>query len=173
MSDTYGSLEPMTDSTPVAPDSPAARSTETQSPWVTLEQVNALAAGTLHERMGVRFTEISRTRAVATMPVAGNTQPYGLLHGGASVVLAEGVGSFLAVVLAGPGRAAVGVDINATHHRPVMSGTVTAVATPIAVGRTTASIEIVITDEEGRRTCTCRFTAQLRDAPPSRGSDSR
>ena len=161
MSDTYGSLEPMTDSTPVAPDSPAARSTDTQSPWVTLEQVNALAAGTLHERMGVRFTEISRTRAVATMPVAGNTQPYGLLHGGASVVLA------------GPGRAAVGVDINATHHRPVMSGTVTAVATPIAVGRTTASIEIVITDEEGRRTCTCRFTAQLRDAPPSRGSDSR
>ena len=162
MSDTYGSLEPMTDSTPVAQDSPA------ETPWVTVEQVNAMAVGTLHERMGVTFTEISLSRAVATMPVAGNTQPYGLLHGGASVVLAEGVGSFLAVVLAGPGRAAVGVDINATHHRPVMSGTVTAVATPIAVGRTTASIEIVLTDEEGRRTCTCRFTAQLRDAPPQR-----
>ena len=168
MSDTYGSLEPMTDSTPVAPDSPAARSTDTQSPWVTLEQVNAMAAGTLLVRKEVASTEISTSRAVATMPVAGNTQPYGLLHGGASVVLAEGVGSFLAVVLAGPGRAAVGVDINATHHRPVMSGTVTAVATPIAVGRTTASVEIVITDDEGRRTCTCRFTAQLRDAPPSR-----
>ena len=162
MSDTYGSLEPMTDSPPVAQDPPSV------TPWVTLEQVNAMAAGTLHERMGVVFTEISQSRAVATMPVAGNTQPYGLLHGGASVVLAEGVGSFLAVVLAGPGRAAVGVDINATHHRPVMSGTVTAVATPIAVGRTTASVEIVITDDEGRRTCTCRFTAQLRDAPPSR-----
>jgi 1,4-dihydroxy-2-naphthoyl-CoA hydrolase len=162
VSDTYGSLEPMTDSTPVAQDPPSV------TPWVTLEQVNAMAAGTLHERMGVVFTEISQSRAVATMPVAGNTQPYGLLHGGASVVLAEGVGSFLAVVLAGPGRAAVGVDINATHHRPVMSGTVTAVATPIAVGRTTASVEIVITDDEGRRTCTCRFTAQLRDAPPSR-----
>ena len=145
MSDTYGSLEPMTDSTPVAQDPPSV------TPWVTLEQVNAMAAGTLHERMGVVFTEISTSRAVATMPVAGNTQPYGLLHGGASVVLAEGVGSFLAVVLAGPGRAAVGVDINATHHRPVMS-----------------SVEIVITDDEGRRTCTCRFTAQLRDAPPSR-----
>lgn len=162
MSDTYGSLEPMTDSPPAAQDSPA------ETPWVTVEQVNAMAVGTLHERMGVTFTEISLSRAVATMPVAGNTQPYGLLHGGASVVLAEGVGSFLAVVLAGPGRAAVGVDINATHHRPVMSGTVTAVATPIAVGRTTASIEIVLTDEEGRRTCTCRFTAQLRDAPPQR-----
>ena len=162
MSDTYGSLGPMTDSPTAVQDSPA------ETPWVTVEQVNAMAVGTLHERMGVTFTEISLSRAVATMPVAGTTQPYGLLHGGASVVLAEGVGSFLAVVLAGPGRAAVGVDINATHHRPVMSGTVTAVATPIAVGRTTASIEIVLTDEEGRRTCTCRFTAQLRDAPPQR-----
>lgn len=152
----------MTDSVPVT------ASTGSDAPWLTVEQVNALAAGSLHERMGVVFTEISRQHAVARMPVAGNTQPYGLLHGGASVVLAEGVGSFLAVVLAGPGRAAVGVDINATHHRPVMSGTVTAVATPIAVGRTTASIEIVLTDEEGRRTCTCRFTAQLRDAPPQR-----
>ena len=81
MSDTYGSLEPMTDSPPAAQDSPA------QTPWVTVEQVNAMAVGTLHERMGVTFTEISLSRAVATMPVAGNTQPYGLLHGGASVVL--------------------------------------------------------------------------------------
>jgi len=152
----------MTDSVPVT------ASTGSDAPWLTVELVNALAAGSLHERMGVVFTEISRQHAVARMPVAGNTQPYGLLHGGASVVLAEGVGSFLAVVLAGPGRAAVGVDINATHHRPVTSGWVTAVATPLAVGRTSASIDIVITDDEGRRTCTCRFTAALRDAPPTR-----
>ena len=152
----------MTDSVPVT------ASTGSDAPWLTVEQVNALAAGSLHERMGVVFTEISRQHAVARMPVAGNTQPYGLLHGGASVVLAEGVGSFLAVVLAGPGRAAVGVDINATPHRPVTSGWVTAVATPLAVGRTSASIDIVITDDEGRRTCTCRFTAALRDAPPTR-----
>jgi len=152
----------MTDSVPVT------ASAGSDAPWLTVEQVNALAAGSLHERMGVVFTEISRQHAVARMPVAGNTQPYGLLHGGASVVLAEGVGSFLAVVLAGPGRAAVGVDINATHHRPVTSGWVTAVATPLAVGRTSASIDIVITDDEGRRTCTCRFTAALRDAPPTR-----
>jgi uncharacterized protein (TIGR00369 family) len=152
----------MTDSAPATPQSASP------APWITAEQVNAIAAGTLHERMGIVFTEISMDHAVARMPVAGNTQPYGLLHGGASVVLAEGVGSFLAVLLAGPGRAAVGVDINATHHRPATSGWVTAVATPIAVGRTTASIDIVITDDEGRRTCTCRFTAQLRDAPPRR-----
>ena len=151
----------MADSTTVSPSAPGV-------PWLTADQVNAIAAGTLHERMGIEFTEISMEHAVARMPVAGNTQPYGLLHGGASVVLAEGVGSFLAVVLAGPGRAAVGVDINATHHRPATSGWVTALATPIAVGRTTASIDIVITDYEGRRTCTCRFTAQLRDAPPRR-----
>jgi uncharacterized protein (TIGR00369 family) len=141
-------------------------STTPRSPWLTEEDVNRIALGTLHERMGIVFTEISTEHAVARMPVAGNTQPYGLLHGGASVVLAEGVGSFLAVVLAGEGRAAVGVDINATHHRPATSGWVTAVARPLSVGRSTASIEIVITDEAGRRTCTCRFTAQLRDAPP-------
>jgi 1,4-dihydroxy-2-naphthoyl-CoA hydrolase len=139
------------------------------TPWVTVEQVNAMAAGTLHERMGVVFTEISLTRAVATMPVAGNTPA---LRSAARRRLGgpcrRGGVVPRAVVLAGPGRAAVGVDINATHHRPATSGTVTAVATPISVGRTTASIEIVITDEEGRRTCTCRFTAQLRDAPPRR-----
>ena len=133
-----------------------------------VRDMEALNPRSLNTRMGIEIIEASPSRIVGRMPVEGNTQPYGLLHGGASVVLAEGVGSFLAVVLAGPGRAAVGVDINATHHRPVMSGTVTAVATPIAVGRTTASIEIVLTDEEGRRTCTCRFTAQLRDAPPQR-----
>lgn len=136
--------------------------------WMSPEQANAIGLGTLHERMGIVFTEVSSTRAVARMPVAGNTQPYGLLHGGASVVLAEGVGSVLAVLIAGRGRAAVGVDINATHHRPATSGWVTAVATPIAVGRTVASFDIVVTDDADRRVCTCRFTAQLRDAPPTR-----
>ncbi|PID97048.1 MAG: aromatic compound degradation protein PaaI [Actinomycetales bacterium] len=125
------------------------------------------ARGTLVERMGIECLEISADRAVARMPVEGNIQPYGLLHGGASVVLAESLGSFLAVNLAGRDRTAVGIEINATHHRPVTSGWVTGVATPIAVGRTVASFDIVITDDQGRRTCTSRFTAQLRDAPPS------
>ena len=100
------------------------------------------------------------------LPVEGNTQPYGLLHGGASVVLAEGLGSILAVITAGPGRAAVGVEINASHHRPATSGIVTGVARPISVGRSMGCYEIVITDDQGRRTCTCRLTCSLRDAPP-------
>lgn len=134
--------------------------------WADLDTLNAIGLGTLHERMGIVFTEVSATRAVATMPVEGNTQPYGLLHGGASVVLAESVGSVLAVVAAGPGRAAVGVDISATHHRPMRAGVVTAVGTPLHVGRSTASIDIVLYDEAGRRVCTSRLTAQIRDAPP-------
>ncbi len=138
----------------------------------TVDALNAVSAGTIHERMGIAFTEVGESRVVATMPVEGNTQPYGLLHGGASVVLAESVGSMLAVILAGPGKATVGVDINATHHRPATSGTVTAVATPIHVGRTTGSFDIVVTDDRGRRVCTCRLTAQLRDAPPGRRYDA-
>jgi uncharacterized protein (TIGR00369 family) len=138
----------------------------------TVEALNAVSAGTIHERMGIVFTEVSESRVVATMPVEGNTQPYGLLHGGASVVLAESVGSMLAVVLAGPGKATVGVDINATHHRPATSGIVTGVATPITVGRTTGSFDIVVTDDRGRRVCTCRLTAQLRDAPPGSRYDA-
>ena len=138
----------------------------------TVEALNAVSTGTIHDRMGIVFTEVSPQRVVATMPVEGNTQPYGLLHGGASVVLAESVGSMLAVVVAGPGKATVGVDINATHHRPARSGLVTAVATPLAVGRTTGSFEIVVSDDRGRRICTCRLTAQVRDAPPGRRYDA-
>lgn len=133
--------------------------------WDVLGEVNRGSAGTLSDRMGIVYTEVGPQRVVATMPVAGNTQPYGLLHGGASVVLAESIGSVLAVVSAGRGRTAVGVDINATHHRPVTSGLVTGVAIPLHVGRTTASFDVVISDEAGRRVCSCRFTAQLRDDP--------
>lgn len=149
----------MTDNAPATPTPASAN-------WADLDVLNGLATGTLHERMGIVFTHISAQKAVATMPVEGNTQPYGLLHGGASVVLAESVGSVLAVVASGPGRAAVGVDINATHHRPVRRGLVTATAVPLHVGRSTVSVEIVVTDEEGRRSCTSRLTAQIRDAPP-------
>lgn len=126
----------------------------------------AASAGTLVERMGIEFREVTRERLVATMPVAGNTQPYGLLHGGASVVLAETLGSMGAVLHAGSGRIAVGLDINATHHRAARAGVVTGTATPLSVGRTMASFEVVITDEEGKRVCTSRITCLLRDAPP-------
>lgn len=117
--------------------------------------------GALNEKMGVRITELSRERVVATMPVKGNTQPYGLLHGGASVVLAESLGSIGSAVHAYPDRIAVGVDINATHHRSATSGTVTGVATPIHLGRTSAAWEIVVSDEQGRRLCTSRITCAL------------
>ena len=132
----------------------------------TLESMRDMAAGTLLERMGIELTEASRERLVGTMPVEGNTQPYGLLHGGASVVLAESLGSFGAAMHAGPGRVAVGLDINATHHRAARSGVVTGTATLLSAGRTLVSYEIVVTDEEGRRVCTSRLTCLLRDAAP-------
>ncbi len=122
--------------------------------------------GALARRMGIEFLEVTPQRLVATMPVAGNTQPYGLLHGGASVVLAETLGSMGAALHAGEGRVAVGVDINATHHRAARSGLVTGTATPVGLGRTLACYEVVITDEDGRRTCTSRITSLIRDAAP-------
>jgi len=126
----------------------------------------AAVPGTLIERMGIGFVEVTAERLVATMPVAGNTQPYGLLHGGASVVLAETLGSFGAMLSAGEGRVAVGVDINATHHRSARDGLVTAVATRVSAGRTLASYEVVVSDADGRRVCTSRITCLLRDAVP-------
>jgi len=121
--------------------------------------------GELDKKMGVRILEQSAERVVATMPVEGNRQSFGLLHGGASVAFAEALGSWAAVIHAGPGRSAVGVDINATHHRAVRSGLVTGVATAIKLGRTIASHEVVVTDEDGNRLCTARITNLILDAP--------
>ena len=120
----------------------------------------------LIHRMGIEVVEASAERLVATMPVAGNTQPYGLLHGGASVVLAETLGSMGAALHAGPGKAVVGLDINATHHRAARSGHVTGTATALSLGRTLASYEVVVTDEDGRRICTSRITCLVREAAP-------
>jgi uncharacterized protein (TIGR00369 family) len=123
-------------------------------------------SGALGERMGIEITEATPERVVATMPVEGNTQPYGLLHGGASCVLAETLGSVGAVL---HGQTVdrpfgVGVDINATHHKAARSGRVTGVATPVHRGRTMATYEVVITDESGDRICTARITCLLRGA---------
>ena len=117
--------------------------------------------GALNERMGIELKEISAERIVATMPVEGNTQPYGLLHGGASVVLAETLGSIGSALHGLPDRLSVGVDINATHHRAARSGTVTGVATAVHLGRTMASYDVVITDDRGKRVCTSRITCAL------------
>jgi 1,4-dihydroxy-2-naphthoyl-CoA hydrolase len=118
-------------------------------------------AETLFERMGLELLEIGPDRTVGRMPVKGNTQPSGLLHGGASVVLAETLGSIAAQIHAGPGRGAVGIEVSASHHRSAREGYVTGTATAVHLGRTTASYEIVVTDDEGRRVCTARLTCML------------
>ena len=123
--------------------------------------------GTLIERMGLQLQEAGPHRLVARMPVEGNTQPYGLLHGGASCVLAETLGSIGAAMHASSlGAVAVGLDINATHHRGVRAGWVTGVAEAISLGRSVASYEVVISDDEGRRICTARITCLIRPTPP-------
>ena len=119
--------------------------------------------GELNEKLGVTFLEATAERVVATMPVEGNRQPYGLLHGGASVALAESLGSCLAALNCPPERSAVGIEINATHHRSALAGLVTGVTTPINVGRTLVTSETVVSDEEGRRVCTVRLTCMLRE----------
>jgi 1,4-dihydroxy-2-naphthoyl-CoA hydrolase len=121
-------------------------------------------SGELAERLGVVMVEASIERVVGTMPVDGNTQPFGLLHGGASCVLAESLGSVGASMhaMASFGGYAVGVEISATHHRAARSGLVTGVATPLHLGGSVATYEIVITDEAGHRICTARLTCLLR-----------
>ncbi len=130
----------------------------------SLEEFLALmpqGMGGLNDKMGVELVEISPERVVATMPVEGNTQPYGLLHGGASVALAETLGSVGSGLHAMPDKVSVGVDINATHHRAARSGTVTGVATAVHLGRTMATYDVVISDERVRRLCTARITCAL------------
>jgi uncharacterized protein (TIGR00369 family) len=134
----------------------------------TLDTIMAVtvAAGTLPGRMGIKIVSASASRVVATMPVLPNVQPQGLLHGGASCVLAETVGSLGAYLHAGPGRMVVGIEISATHHRGVREGEVTAVATLAHGGRTLASYDIVVTDADGDRVCTSRLTCLIRDQAP-------
>ena len=117
--------------------------------------------GALDQKMGIKILEAEPGRLVGTMPVEGNTQPMGLLHGGANVVLAESLGSIGTSLHAGPNRKIVGVDINATHHKSATTGLVTGVATAISIGKTLCSWEIVITNEAGERTCTARITCLI------------
>ncbi|MDT3331264.1 MULTISPECIES: hotdog fold thioesterase [Microbacterium] len=136
-------------------------------PSDALEWVTSRGMGALAEKMGMEFTEFSPERAVARMPVAGNTQPVGLLHGGAYVVLGESLGSMHANLHAGPGRLAVGIDINATHTRSATEGWVTGVCTPLHLGRSLTVHEIVVSDDQGRRCSTVRITNMVRDLPAS------
>jgi 1,4-dihydroxy-2-naphthoyl-CoA hydrolase len=117
----------------------------------------------LHDKIGMKLLEASPERVVGTIPVDGNLQPYGLLHGGANAALAETLGSIVAALNAGENRAATGLELSCTHHRAVSSGTVTGVATVLHVGRGTITAEIVLTDEQDRRTCTARLTCVVRE----------
>lgn len=119
--------------------------------------------GALTKKMGIECIELSAEHSVARMPVEGNTQVVGLLHGGAHVVLGESLGSISSAIHAGPGRIAMGIEINATHSRATTSGWVEAVCTALALGNTLATHEIVIRDDEGRRVSTVRMTNILRD----------
>ena len=126
-----------------------------------MEVLRERGRGALDKKMGIEIIEASPERLVGTMPVDGNTQPMGLLHGGANVVLAESLGSVGTQLHAGPHRRIVGVDINATHHKSATFGVVTAVATAITLGKTLCSYNVEITNENGERTCTARITCLI------------
>ncbi|MGO3147645.1 MAG: hotdog fold thioesterase [Leucobacter sp.] len=131
----------------------------------TLAGLEQIGLGALATKMGIQILEFNKERAVATMPVEGNTQPFGLLHGGAYAVLGESLGSMHAAYLAPQGKIPVGVDINATHTGSATQGIVTGVCTPIHTGRTLTVHEIVITGENGRRCSTIRITNFYKQAP--------
>jgi|UniRef100_UPI00404A4B8E 1,4-dihydroxy-2-naphthoyl-CoA hydrolase len=126
-----------------------------------LQVIRERGSGALDKKMGIEIIEASPERLVATMPVEGNTQPIGLLHGGANVVLAESLGSIGTQLHAGADRKIVGVDINATHHKSATAGFVTGIATAISLGKTVCSYEIVISNDAGERICTARITCLI------------
>lgn len=125
---------------------------------------SAVPLGAMAERIGMKLVSASALKVVGTLPVEGNTQPFGLLNGAASMALVETLGSIAANLHAGPGRYAVGIDISGTHHKAAMRGIVTGTATPLSAGKTVATYEVIVTDDSGDRLCTGRITCLLRDA---------
>ena len=125
------------------------------------EILNDRGRGALDKKMGIEITEASPQRLVGRMPVAGNTQPFGLLHGGANVVLAESLGSIGTHLHAGPTRRIVGIEISASHHKSATEGFVTAVATAVTLGKTLCTYNVEITNDKGEKTCTARITCLI------------
>lgn len=125
-----------------------------------LTRINAMFRGTLGEVLGIRVTEIGDDFVRGTLPVEARThQPYGLLHGGASVALAETLGSLAGMLTLDPGvEAAVGLDINANHVRGVRTGVVAGTARPLHLGRSTQVWEIRIEEERHKLVCIARLT---------------
>lgn len=131
----------------------AAGVPESMHQWLSRHGVGGLVV-----KMGLIFGEMTAQRMTATMPVAGNTQVAGLLHGGAHLVMAETLGSFAAALHAGANHHVVGIEINATHHRGIKEGLVTGTATAIHLGRTLATHEVIMRDDAGRKLSTARIT---------------
>ena len=125
------------------------------------EFLNDRGRGALDKKMGIEITEASPQRLVGRMPVEGNTQPFGLLHGGANVVLAESLGSVGTHLHAGPSRRIVGIEISASHHKSATEGYVTAVATAVTLGKTLCTYNVEITNDKGEKTCTARITCLI------------
>ena len=136
-------------------------------PGTTLDELNALSHDTAMVPLGIVFTELGPDYLRGTMPVDARTrQPYGLLHGGASVLLAETLGSTAAGLCVAEGEAVVGIEINANHLAAVRDGLVTGTARALHVGRSTQVWEIRIEDERGRLACVSRLTlAVVRQRP--------
>ncbi len=132
---------------------------------VTSELIAHWADEQLTERMGIKIIEWDPQRMVGTMPVAHNRQPFGLLHGGASAVLAETLGSMAAWLCGGPDKVPLGLELSCSHHRAATEGEVIGVCTPLHTGRTVATFEVRISDEQDRAICTARLTCLLRDRP--------
>jgi 1,4-dihydroxy-2-naphthoyl-CoA hydrolase len=125
------------------------------------EILNDRGRGALDKKMGIEITEASPQRLVGRMPVEGNTQPFGLLHGGANVVLAESLGSVGTHLHAGPSRKIVGIEISASHLKSATEGYVTAVATAVTLGKTLCTYNVEITNDKGEKTCTARITCLI------------
>jgi uncharacterized protein (TIGR00369 family) len=119
------------------------------------------ASSPLDDKLGIEIVDYNPDRLVATMPVEGNQQPFGLLHGGATCALVETIGSWAAALGAHPDRRAVGIELNATYVKAATSGVVTAVCTPVRRGRTLATFLIEVTDEAGSTTASARLTCML------------
>jgi 1,4-dihydroxy-2-naphthoyl-CoA hydrolase len=125
----------------------------------SLDALNAMCRGTAMEPLGIVFTDMGPDWLRATMPVDHRThQPYGLLHGGASVLLAETLGSSAGMLCVGEGEGCVGIEINANHLRGVREGLVTGTARPLHVGRQTQVWDIRIEDDRQRLVCVSRLT---------------
>jgi uncharacterized protein (TIGR00369 family) len=120
-------------------------------------------AGPMMDRLGLEWIELSRDRLAARIPVEGNTQPYGVLHGGATAALCETIGSVGAALRAEPGSIVLGIELNVNHLRAVRTGHVTATGTPLHQGRSTAVWNMDVRDDEGRLVAVSRLTLAVRE----------